>query len=153
MAFTDAADSGPQGADQPQGGPPDQGGAPGGPPGGGALPFLRRGAQPSAPGPGDQASAMTQIQNAVSMLQAALPSLPQGSPIHTSVLRAVQQLSRHMAQGQPTAGAQQTAMGDTIRNMLRNALLSKIMQSQQQKPGGEGMMPPPPMPSTPLPGA
>src|SRR5215471_21717936 len=105
MAFTDAADSGPQGADQPQGGPPDQGGAPGGAAGGGALPFLRRGAQPSAPGPGDQAGAMTQIQNAVAMLQAALPSLPQGSPIHTSVLRAIQQVSRHTAQGNPTAGA------------------------------------------------
>jgi hypothetical protein len=99
---------------------------------------------------------MTQIQNAVSMLQAALPSLPAGGPVHTSVLRAVQQLSRHMAQGQPTAGAQQTAMGDTLRNMLRNALLSRIMQGQQQQrgqQGGEGMMPPPPMPSTPLPGA
>ena len=156
MAFTDAADSGPQTADQPESGPPPgpPGGGGGPPPGGGALPFLRRGAQPSAPGPGDQAGAMVLIQNAVAMLQAAQAKLPPGSPIHTSVVRSVQQLSRHIGQGQPTAGAQQTQLGDMIRDMLRNALLSRIMQGQQRKQGGEvAMLPPPPMPSTPFPGA
>ena len=85
----------------------------------------------SAPGPGNQASAMNMIQQAVSMIQQALPSLPQGSPIHTSALRAAAQLSRHVGQGQPTAGVQQTQMRDLLQNIVRHAMLQRIMASQR----------------------
>jgi hypothetical protein len=90
------------------------------------------------------------------MLQQALPGLQQGSPVHRDVLRALQSLSRHMAQGSPTVGVQQTQMKDMMRSLAQNALLSKIM-GQQQQGGGQGgppgAMPQAPMPSTPLPGA
>lgn len=90
------------------------------------------------------------------MLQQALPGLAQGSPVHRDVLRALQSLSRHMAQGSPTAGVQQTQMKDMLRSLAQNALLAKIM-GQQQQGGGQGAppgaMPQAPMPSTPLPGA
>lgn len=163
MSFQDPggaqADDTAAGGGPPPAPPPGPGG-PGGPPppGGGALPFLRRGPQPSAPGPGDQAAAMTQIQNAIGLLQAAMSSLQPGSPQHRDVVRAVQSLSRHMAQGQPTAGVQVTQIQDLLRNLMKNALLTRITQQQQQ--GGQGQQagqgqggPAPPMPSTPLPGA
>lgn len=165
MANGNEVAGGPQGADAGAAGagPPSPASGPGNAsPGGGpvlaALARRQQGPQPSAPGPGDQASSITMIQNAVGMMQSALTGLQPGSPVHRDVLRALQSLSRHMAQGQPTAGVQQTQLQDMLRNLARNALLSKIMGQQQQGGGqGEGgpagAMPQPPMPSTPLPGA
>src|SRR5262245_43836539 len=153
-----------------QGGPdPDApgGGAPGGPPQGGgpilaALSRRQTGPQVSAPGPGDQASSMTMVTNALGLLQQALPGLQPGSPIHRDALRALNSLSRHVGQGAATAGVQQTQLQDLLRNTVRNALLQKIMGQQAQgqqggAPGAPGGAPPgamaqAPMPSTPLPG-
>jgi hypothetical protein len=121
-----------------------------------ALARRQQGPQASAPGAGDQASSLTQIQNALAMMQQALPGLQAGSPVHRDVLRALQSLSRHMAQGQPTAGVQQTQLKDMLRAVARNALLSNIMNQQQQgggQGGTPGAMAQAPMPSTPLPGA
>lgn len=108
---------------------------------------------------------MTMLQHAVGLIQQALPGLPQGQPIHQDALRAVTRLSRHISQGQPTAGVQQNQLGDLLRNVMKNALLQRIMQ-QGRPPGGPGGGGPPggppgaggapqapPMPSTPLPGA
>lgn len=149
---------GPQGADAPQ---PD---APQGPPGAGGGPIMaalarkQQGPQPSAPGPGDQASSMTMIQNALGMMQSALSGLQPGTPVYRDVLRALQALSKHMSQGAPTAGVQQTQLQDMLRNTVKNALLAKIMGQQKQQGQGDqggpaGAMPQAPMPSTPLPGA
>ena len=145
------------------------GGAPGGPPQGGgpvlaALSRRQSGPQVSAPGPGDQASSMTMVMNALGMLQQALPGLQAGSPIHRDALRALNSLSKHVGQGSATTGVQQTQLQDLLRNTVRNALLQKIMgqQAQGQQQGGQGgpagASPIPgapaqaPMPSTPLPG-
>jgi hypothetical protein len=106
---------------------------------------------------------MTMLQQAVGMIQQALPGLPQGSPMHRDALKAAQSLSKHASQGQPTAGVQQTQLQDLLRNVIRNAILQRIMGQQQGQPGGPiggaGPTPgpainaPSPMPSTPLPGA
>jgi hypothetical protein len=67
----------------------------------------------------------------------------------------VTQLSRHIPQGQPTVGLQQTQLMDLVRNVARNAMMSKIMGQQQPAAGGPAQQagPTPPAPSTPLPGA
>lgn len=106
---------------------------------------------------------MTMVMNALGMLQQALPGLQPGSPIHRDALRALNSLSRHVSQGAPTAGVQQTQLQDLLRNTVRNALLQKIMGQQGGGPGGPGgpagpsptpgAMQQAPMPSTPLPGA
>jgi hypothetical protein len=98
------------------------------------------------------------LQNALGMMQSALTGLQPGTPVHRDVLRALQSLSKHMAQGQPTAGVQQTQLQDLLRNVVKNAMLSRIMGQQQQggqggQEGPAGAMPQAPMPSTPLPGA
>lgn len=170
MAFLDSAsaasdDAEDKGPPQPQGpgGPP--GGAPGGPPGGGgpilaAIANRQRGPQVSAPGPGDAANGMSLVMQAYGFLKQALPSLMPGSPIETDVLKITQRLARHLPQGQPAAGVQQTQIQDLLRNSIKNMLLQKIMS--QMKPGQAGgpagagppgAMAQAPMPSTPLPGA
>lgn len=131
-----------------------------------ALARRQQGPQPSAPGPGDASNSITMIMNAIGMLQQALPGLPPGSPMHKDVLKATQSLSRHAPQGSPAAGVQQTQLQDLLKNVVKNALLQKIMANQGGGPPGGGGGPggpggPPgggapaqaPMPSTPLPGA
>lgn len=149
---------------------PGPGAVPGGaPPGGGpilnALARGMRGPQVSAPGPGDQASSLTMLMQAMGMLQQALPGLQPGSPVHKDVLKAVQSLARHAPQGAPGGGVQQTQLQDLLKSVVKNALLQRIMSQQKpQNPSAAGAMPagrsplpaamsPAPMPSTPLPGA
>lgn len=146
-------------ADPGGAGPPDPsgGGGGGGPPQGGGpmlAALARRQQQPqvSAPGMGNMAQGIMQVKTAVDMLQAALPSLATGSQQHRDVLRAVSQLSRHLPQGAPTAGVQQTQIQDLLRNTIRNALMQKLMQKRGGQ-GGGGQEQQPPTPSTPLPGA
>ena len=142
----------------PGGGPdddPSQGGPPGGQPDPSGNPIMAalaraRGApQASAPGQGAQAGALMQVKMALDMLQNALPNLQMGGDVHRDVINAVNRLSRHLPQGIPTAGAQQTGIRDMLRNTIRNAMLQRI-QAQQGQGGGQGG---PPQPSTPLPGA
>ena len=119
----------------------------------------------SAPGAGNMAQGLMQLKTAVDMMQAALPNLATGSQQHKDAVQAISRLARHLPQGGPTAGAQQTQLGDLLRNTIRNALMQKLMAqkgSQGGPPGppdggGGGPMPPDseqsPPPSTPLPGA
>jgi hypothetical protein len=171
MSMTDGADAvGPQidsssgGGEAPSGPGPGAQGMPQGGPIIAALARRMRGPQTSAPGPGDQASSITMVTNALGMLNQAIPGLQPGSPVYRDVLRAAQMLSKHAAQGAPGAGVQATQLQDLLRNVLKNSLLARVMSQQKQQPGGgeagpAGASPVPgasqqaPMPSTPLPGA
>lgn len=92
-----------------------------------------------------------QVKTALEMIQRALPSLPVGSEVHRDALNAVNRLSRHMPQGTPTAGVQQTMLQDMLRSTVRNAMLQRIMAQKGGAAGGGA--PGSPSPSTPLPGA
>ena len=104
---------------------------------------------------------MTMLMQAIGMIQNALPGLQPGTPIQQDALKAVQRLSRHVPQGAPGAGQQKTHLEDLLRNLVKNALLQRIMGQQQQKQPGGGGQPgglpgaaaQAPMPSTPLPGS
>lgn len=154
------ASAGPAG---PPAGPPGGGQPPGGGPLLAALSRMQRGPQVSAPGPGDQAKSQTLILQAVGFIQQALSGLQPGTPLHKDALQAVTRLSRHLNQGQPTAGVQQTSLQDLLRNVMRNAMAQRmIAQQPSQGPptGQQGPAASPlaaigqaPMPSTPMPGA
>jgi hypothetical protein len=105
---------------------------------------------------------MMKVNSAVDMITAALPGLGSGTPLYTAALNALRQLSKHLAQGQPTAGVQQTQLQDLLRKTMQQALFQKILgqraaQGQQGNPdqpaGASPQMAQAPMPSTPLPGA
>lgn len=97
------------------------------------------------------------VKSALAMLEQALPNLD--GQAKKDVLRALSTMQRHMPEGAPVAGVQQTQIGDMLRSTVRNALLQKLMQnrSQQGTPGGPDSsvpgLPTGPSPSTPLPGA
>jgi hypothetical protein len=110
------------------------------------------------------AQGLMQLKMAVDVIQQALPNLAAGSEQHKDAVKAVQALSRHLPQGAPTAGVQQTQLSDLLRNTIRNALMQRLMMQRGRRPAG-GMEPPPggggdgamptdqqPTPSTPLPG-
>ena len=168
MSFLDGAQQAADEQPAPQapptggGGPPPMAGAPGGGPVLAAIANRQRGPQPSAPGPGDQASSMTMLMQAIGMMQNALPGLQPGTPVQQDALKAIQRLSRHVPQGAPGVGQQKTHLEDLLKNLVKNALLQKLMGQQQQKqpgggsgqPGGlPGAMAQAPAPSTPLPGS
>jgi hypothetical protein len=116
----------------------------------------RQGPQPSAPGPGDGANAMSKLMQAVQLIQQAALGLPPGSPLHKDAMRAVTTMSRHLPQGAPTAGVQMTGLRDLMRSVMQSGFLQNIMQQRggQGAPGGGGGgAQQPPIPSLPLPGA
>lgn len=176
MAFTDSADNAPEGGGGPPPGPELGPGGPTSPPPQGGGPVLaalaRRSLSPpvSTPGPGNMAAGLMMLKQAVDMIHAALPNLEAGSKPHTDAVNALGRLTKHLPQGQPTVGVQQTQLQDMLRNTARNAMLQKIM-SQRQAGGGGGGAPgaggggggnanvdqggpgQQPLPSTPLPGA
>jgi hypothetical protein len=97
---------------------------------------------------------MMKIKNALAMIESAIPGL-RGSPAYDDALKFLQRMSRHMSAGNPTAGVQQTQMQDVLKQIMQNALLSRIRQSQAQggQGGPAGAMAQAPMPSVPLPGS
>src|ERR1700729_2160018 len=167
--MADVTDDDPEMGQATGGAPP--GAAPAGPPGdsapiqggGGDLAAFTRskkGAQPSAPGPGNQTDSMNLINQAIQTLKQAGLGLQPGSKLHSDVFRTISQLSRHLggAGGMgPAVGIQKTMIGDQLKRTIQNALLQKILGSKGQggQPGqaGGGGAGGAPMPSTPLPGS
>lgn len=142
----------------PPGGPPpgaDAAAGGGGPTAGGgpvlaALTAQRQGPQVSAPGPGNQADAMMKVKSALELIQAALPGLGVGTPVHTAALNAMRALGKHLAQGSPTAGVQSTMLQDLLRRTMQSSLMQKVtgQRSQGGREGGQAPMPSPPLPGS-----
>lgn len=108
------------------------------------------------------AQGMMLLTQAHGLLTQALPNFPAGTAQWKATHRAIGDLGKHMSQGAPGAGVQQTQLGDMLKSVVRNALMQKIMQSRGggapgspgASPGGpEGGAPGAPPPSMPLPGA
>jgi hypothetical protein len=78
---------------------------------------------------GGQQMAMTALQVGLEAMQKALPGLPMGSELHTKVLKAVQDLSKAVAE----AGAAQ----DQSAKMQQ---LVAMARSAQQQPQQQAMM-------------
>lgn len=120
-----------------------------------ALAARSRQPQVSAPGPGNAADSLMLLKQAVDLIQQALPGLGAGTEQHTAAIDAIRRLSRHMPQGGPVAGVQQTQLHDQLRSLARNAMLQQIMQNRGVgapggppggAPGGAAPMPSPAMP-------
>lgn len=113
---------------------------------------------------GNMASAMNQIHIALQSIHQAMAGLPPGSPLYKDAVDSLKRLSRHLPQGAPMEGVQQTGLRDLLRQALQSGFLGRIMQQLQgqmgQRGGGgeAGQGPSPNLamqgtPSTPIPGA
>ena len=89
--------------------------------------------------PGNVASAMMQVKNAVEMLQKALPSIPMGTPLHEKVLKVTSELAKELSQ---TGGGENQALQlQSLVQQLRSqsqqqpmSALSKLSPSQPSSP-------------------
>ena len=94
-----------------------------------------------SPMAGAQAHAMSAVGAGLKALQMALPGLQMGSPLHTEVLKAVQNLSKHMAeQGQDQSGQIQQLIAQARQAQTQPPAAQGAMQSMF--PGGGGAPPP-----------
>jgi hypothetical protein len=129
-----------------------------------ALMRSRGGQQPSAPGQGNQADALTRLKNAVELIESSLGGLDKGSRPYQAAIDSLRRLTRFLPQGAGAMGVQQTDLLNIMRGLMRNAMLQQIIQNRggaQAAPGaadqGAGPAGPDeasaPMPSTPLPGS
>jgi len=108
--------------------------------------------QVSAPGPGNQADGMMNLQMIVSWLSKIAPSL-EGTPAQAEIFRTLERLTRMISKqgGGAPLGVQQTQLGDMMRQTQQNALAQQIMGKIA---GNQAAQPPnAPPPSTPFPGA
>jgi hypothetical protein len=84
--------------------------------------------------PGGNANALSQVREAIKILEKALPDLPTGSDPYKAVLSAIQSVSRHVTPSAEVPGVQQT----TLRNMQQSAQQSGMLQSLMRSLGGAG---------------
>lgn len=96
------------------------------------------------PMPGAAAAGMTGVKLGLEALQKALPTLPMGSDLHSSVLKAVSDISKHVGD----AGAGQSGQDDALKQMLAGLAAQQAKGTNplagMMPPGGGGAPPPPP---------
>lgn len=104
-------------------------GAPPGP-GGAVLPFPHpapnpaMAAAPAQVGPGvmpqgnagNAVKAMSDVRNAVKMLETALPNVPMGTPLHTEILNTTKALLKHLQPGDASPGLDLMSLLQMARN-------------------------------------
>jgi len=90
--------------------------------------------------PRSNANPLSQVREAIKILEKALPNLPTGSDPYKAVLSAIQSVSRHVTPSAEVPGVQQT----TLRDMQQNAQQSGMLQSVMRSLGGGGGGPPGP---------
>jgi hypothetical protein len=82
--------------------------------------------------PGLAAKALTQVGEAIRILEMALPNVPPGTPVHKDTLDCIQKLSKHVPAGDQTHGVQMTALADLQRNAQQSAMLQQVMRQSGQ---------------------
>lgn len=105
--------------------------------------------------PGQNAQALSQMREAVRLLETMLPQLPTGSEPHKAALSAITNLAKHVPASAEIPGVQQT----TLRNLQQSSQQSAPLQALMRSLGGAGAgaggspgapgAPPAPQPSPP----
>jgi hypothetical protein len=87
--------------------------------------------------PGNAASAMVDVKNALNLLQRALPNIPMGSPIHADILKTVSTLSKHAQDAGGDHSLQMQSLLSMVKSMGQNPMqnaLAKMMPSPNAAP-------------------
>jgi len=77
------------------------------------------------PNMGNAVKAMSDVRNAVKMLESALPSIPIGSPLHGEILNSTKALLKHLQPGDGNSGLDLMS----LLQMARGASTSQPMQA------------------------
>lgn len=87
--------------------------------------------------PGQAAQALSQLREAVRLLETALPNLPTGSEPHKTALNAISSLAKHVPASSEVPGVQQTQLRNLQQSAGQNAMMTGLMRSL----GGAGSAP------------
>lgn len=92
------------------------------------------------PNAGNEASAMNQIQNALTMLETALPNIPLGNELHQEILKITTQLSKKLQPGTGSPGLQMQELLQMARGQAQSAPMQALAR-MGQPPGAPPAMP------------
>ena len=87
---------------------------------------------------GSSVKAMSDVRNAVKMLETALPNIPMGSPLHTEILNSTKSLLKHLSPGDGNSGLDLMS----LLQMARSAQQSQPQQALQRAFPSQGNTPP-----------
>ncbi len=133
------------------------GGSP--PPGLGAAPPPSMGApQPHPPGPaggigpvsapqqqpGNAAAALPKVKNAIEMLQQAMTGVPLGTPLHSAILKAISDISKHLDKHDGNQGLQVQDLVQLARQVNTQSPQAQALQRMGQQPQPPALPAPPP---------
>jgi hypothetical protein len=88
---------------------------------------------------GNAAAAMQDVQNAVKMLEKALPMIPMGSPLHEKIHKVTLELSKELTSGQENPALQL----QSLVQMMRQSAQSQPMNALGRMYPGAGANTPP----------
>lgn len=97
--------------------------------------------------PGLAANAMSQVHEAIKLLQIALPNLPIGTPPHAAVVKMVDTGAKAFPAAEQQPGVQATQLRDLQQQSQQSAPLAALMRSMGggqeggASPGGAQMPP------------
>ncbi len=87
--------------------------------------------------PGNTAAAMTDVRNAVQMLEKALPNIPMGTPLHEEIMKATSGLVKKLSQGDENQALQLQSLVQLMRQKSQQqpmAALSRLYPATPQVP-------------------
>lgn len=97
-------------------------------------------ASPPTGNPGLAAQALTQVREAIRLLEMALPNIPTGSKPYKAVISAIDKMSKEVPPSAEIPGVQQA----TLRGLGEQAQQSAMLQQLSRALGGGGGGAPPP---------
>lgn len=113
----------------------------------GGLPSPLRQAAPNIGGvtqqqgnQGNIAAALVKVSNALKMLEDALPLIPMGDGLHSEILKAASNLSKHLKKEEENPQLQQASLMQQIKNNqqgAQQAMMARMFSAQQ----GQGQPP------------
>lgn len=93
---------------------------------------------------GNMAAAITEVRNAMTMLQKALPMVPMGSPIHNDILSFVKKIGEHLNKGEDNQGLQLQSLLQMVKQSAQSAPQNAMQRMfPQQQPNTPPAMPAP----------
>jgi hypothetical protein len=92
---------------------------------------------------GAAAKAGTQVKLAVEMLQHTLPGIPMGSELHSAILKAVADISKHLDKGPDDASQIVQQLSQLARSQQQNPQQQQAMQRLFPQPAVAGAGAPP----------
>lgn len=91
--------------------------------------------------PGNAASAMLEVRNAVQMLEKALPGIPMGSPLHEKIMKVTSELVKELSQGDENQALQMQSLVQMMRSAGQQQPISALSRMYPQQ-GQAPAMPP-----------